>query len=338
VGALVALALSGARPARAQRAETQDAAPPVVGDSLFPHGDLNHWISGQANIIAQGHPGFHALYTGEQSLLPTPEAAVSFVGTLFTGFRPTPMTDAIADIEMAAGNGISQVFGLGGYTNLDVVRNPTLGAEPYIARLMLRRVFALSDTWVDVERGPLQLAPRLPERRLQIALGKLATPDFFDRNGAGSDSHTQFLNWAIDNTGAYDYAADTRGYTYGIVATYESPRFAARFGLMLMPKVANGIQLDFNIPKSRAENLEVELRYHLGGAPGIARLLGYLNHANMGSYADAIAARNGDLACRTALEQTEMKPFPLPTPVIECHRDVGRLKGGVAFNFEQQIV
>jgi high affinity Mn2+ porin len=101
VGALAALALSGARPARAQHAETQQAEPPA--DSFFPHGDLDHWVSGQANIIAQGHPGFHALYTGEQSLLPTPEAAVSFVGTLFTGFRPTPMTDAIADIEMAAG-------------------------------------------------------------------------------------------------------------------------------------------------------------------------------------------------------------------------------------------
>ena len=23
------------------------------------------------------------------------------------------------------------------------------------------------------------------------------------------------MNWTVDNNGAYDYAADTRGYTYG---------------------------------------------------------------------------------------------------------------------------
>ena len=68
------------------------------------------------------------------------------------------------------------------------------------------------------------------------------------------------------------------------------------------------------------------------------RLLGYLNHANMGSYAEAIAARQDDAACRAALENMQMRPFPIPTPVIECHRKPGRLKGGVAFNFEQQLI
>ena len=46
----------------------------------------------------------------------------------------------------------------------------------------------------------------------------MSTVDFFDLNSVGSDSHLQFMNWAIVNNGAYDYAADTRGYTYGLVA------------------------------------------------------------------------------------------------------------------------
>ena len=48
----------------------------------------------------------------------------------------------------------------------------------------------------------------------------MSTVDFFDLNSVGSDSHLQFMNWAIVNNGAYDYAADTRGYTYGLVAEY----------------------------------------------------------------------------------------------------------------------
>ena len=43
--------------------------------------------------------------------------------------------------------------------------------------------------------------------------------DFFDINPVGSDSHLQFTNWTVDNNGAYDYAADTRG--------IRTPRFSS---------------------------------------------------------------------------------------------------------------
>jgi high affinity Mn2+ porin len=229
---------------------------------------------------------------------------------------------------------------MGGFTNLDVVRNPTLGSEPYLARIVLRQIVPLSTVSTPVTRGPMQVGASLPVRRLEVAFGKLSTADFFDRNSAGSDSHLQFMNWAVDNNGAYDYAADTRGYTYGLVVTYESPALAVRFGEMLMPKIANGIQIDWAIGKSRAENLEVELRYALAGRAGTLRLLGYLNHANMGRYRAAIDSfvtdPGADAACRadTAKEQERA----LPGPVIECHREAGRLKLGTGLNFEQQIV
>ena len=38
------------------------------------------------------------------------------------------------------------------------------------------------------------------------------------------------MNWAVDNNGAFDYAADTRGYTYGLIAEYQGPRLAVRLG------------------------------------------------------------------------------------------------------------
>ena len=61
---------------------------------------------------------------------------------------------------------------------------------------------------------PLALAAQVPARRIEIRAGKLGMADFFDVNAVGSDSHLQFTNWTVDNNGAYDYAADTRGYTY----------------------------------------------------------------------------------------------------------------------------
>jgi high affinity Mn2+ porin len=307
---------------------------------LFPHAaDGDHWVSGQANVIAQGHPRFPAAYTGQQSLKPQPEGAVSFVGTLFTGYRLTPLTEAYVDVEMAAGGGISQTFGLGGFTNLDVVRNPTLGSEPYLARVVLRQIIPLGAASVAVGRGPHQVAAQLPARRLELAVGKLSTADYFDRNSAGSDSHLQFMNWTVDNNGAYDYAADTRGYTYGAVVTYESPRFAARFGEMLMPKVANGIAFDWDIAHSRAENLEAELRFAVAGQPGVVRGLFFLNHANMGLYRAAIDSFRQDpaldAACRQSFMDQQMRA--LPGPVIECHRREGTTKAGVGINFEQAL-
>ena len=140
--------------------------------------------------------------------------------------------------------------------------------------------------------------------------------DFFDVNAAGSDSHLQFTNWTVDNNGAYDYAADTRGYTYAAIVEYDTPTWALRFGEALMPTVANGIDMDWHIAQARAENLEFELR----PAAGLAvRLLGYANHANMGSYDEAIA---GFLAGRD------------PKPDVIAYRQPGRVKTGFGVNTE----
>ena len=104
------------------------------------------------------------------------------------------------------------------------------------------------------------LAAEVPVRRIEIRVGKLGMADFFDVNAAGSDSHLQFTNWTVDNNGAYDYAADTRGYTYAAIVEYDAPGWALRFAEALMPTVANGIDMDWHLANSRAENLELELR------------------------------------------------------------------------------
>ena len=300
-------------------------APAVLVGQTATTADSSHrwWLSGQLNVIYQWHPAFSAPYSGPNSLHPGQEHATSDVATLYTGFRVGARTELFLDVESAGGAGISQALGLAGFTNLDVVRNPTLGAAPYIARGLVRYTIPLGAATETSTPGPLSLLPTLPVRRLSVTVGKLSIVDFFDLSAAGSDSHLQFMNWTVDNNGAYDYAADTRGYTIGAVAEYHDRDWAVRWGEALMPTVANGITYDWHLSQAHADNLELELdRGIIPGHDGVVRLLGYVNHADMGSYREAISAYVGGQD--SVLDVT-------------AHRRPGRTKPGVGVNAEQTL-
>jgi high affinity Mn2+ porin len=281
-------------PAQTPPAQADDpASPPSDADpeAMLPHfKNTRFWLSGQMNFIFQTHPDFHAAYSGQNSLSPHYEKATSRVLTLYTGVRLNDSTEILVDIEEAGGAALSTGLGLAGNTDLDIVRNPSLSKAPYLGRGMIHKVFALSKDKIENERGFLSLFDELPRRRLEIRFGKFSMPDFFDQNSVGSDTHFQFSNWTIDNNGAWDYAADTRGYTVGFVADYEDGNWGFRFAEGLMPKVANGIDLVWKPWQAHAENWEYELRR--GIVPkkaGVIRVLAYVNHANMGVYNNAIA-------------------------------------------------
>lgn len=313
-GVLVALLLHAGAPASAQ---TAAAEPPAESTTLVPHpDDRRWWLSGQVNLIWQTHGRFTSPYQSDNSLRAEPEQALSRIWTIYTGVTLPGHTELLFDIESAGGRGLSDALGVAGFTNLDVVRNPTLGSAPYIARAMVHTTIPLSREMVDAPAGPFSLATHVSARRIELRAGKLGMADFFDVNAAGSDSHLQFTNWTVDNNGAYDYAADTRGYTYAALVEYDTPRWSLRFGEALMPTVANGIDMDWHISRSRAENLELELRPITGLT---VRLLGYANHANMGSYDEAI---QGFVSGRDAI------------PDVAAHRVEGRLKTGAGANLE----
>jgi high affinity Mn2+ porin len=264
-------------------------------ESMFPHfQSTRFWLSGQANFIFQTHPDFHSLYGGPHSLSSRYEKATSRVVTLFTGARVTNSLEFLVNIEESGGSALSDGFGLAGNTNLDIVRNPFLSKAPYLGRAEIHKVFALSGEKVENQRTAFSLFDELPRRRLELRFGKFSMPDFFDLNSVGSDTHFQFTNWTIDNNGAWDYAADTRGYTVGLVADYEDRTWGFRFAEALMPKVANGIDLVWKPWQSHAENFEYELRKGvLPGKPGIVRVLAYSNSANMGVYREQVVQAAG---------------------------------------------
>jgi high affinity Mn2+ porin len=259
-------------------------------ESMLPHfGDTRFWVSGQANFIFQTHLPFHALYSGANSLSPNYEKATSRVLTLYTGVRLNDSTEFLFDIEEAGGAGLSTGLGLAGNTDLDIVRNPSLSKAPYLARFMIHKVIALSKDKIENERNSLSSFDELPRRRLELRFGKFSMSDFLDQNSVGSDTHLQFINWTVDNNGAWDYAADTRGYTVGFTADYEDRNWGFRFVEALMPKVANGIDLVWKPWQAHAENWQYELRKgFIPHQAGAIRLLAYSNYANMGIYRDAI--------------------------------------------------
>ncbi|HEY1901212.1 MAG TPA: carbohydrate porin [Terracidiphilus sp.] len=312
----------------------QDTQQDASVTAMFPRSDKSSWwLTGQANIIFQGRLPFHSLYQGANSFRNSAEYKTSMVGTLYTAWRPTHSirynNDLIFDIEAAEGRGLSQALGLAGFTNLDVVRNPYLGKAPYIARYQIHQVFGLTSQTIQQERGFFAVAPAVPVRRIEFRLGKLTLPDFFDVNGPGTDSHLQFMNWTVDNNGAWDYAADTRGYTVGGMAEYDDRSWSVRYGLFAMPTVANGIDMDWAFSRAHAQNGEFELRR--GVVPkrkGAQRILFYANRAHMGTYREAV---------EDFLNGSDTANYGIAVPSILLHEHFSALKYGLGYNTEQEV-
>jgi hypothetical protein len=308
-------------------AMAQSSAPaPVL--TMAPHPEAaRYWLTGQANIIFQGRLPFHANYEGANSFQSGAEYKTSLIGTLYTGVRATHSvrynTDLIVNFESAGGRGLSQALGIAGFTNIDVVRNPNLGSKPYVARYQVHQTIGLSSETTAQTPNSFAFAPEVPVRRIELRAGKMTLPDFFDANPVGSDSHLQFMNWTADNNGAWDYAADTRGYTVGGMVEYDDRQWSLRYGLFAMPTVANGIDMDWAFSRAHAQNAEFELRHSfVPKRQGTQRLLFFANRAHMGSYREAV---------RAYLNGTDA------TPEITRHEHFSALKYGFGLNTDQQL-
>ena len=322
---LIALALA----AYSQDTPPVDPPQPSPPDTQTPDTFFEHsqtakwWVSGQANFVFQANGSFYAQYSGHNSFKNVPENALSRVLTLFTAYEFTPQSQVYLDVEETGGSGLSSALGLAGFVNLDVVRNPSIGQQPYIARLFFHQIIPLTDEKVESDRTPLSMPTEVPVKRLELRFGKFSLADFFDNNIGGTDSHYQFLNWVIDNNGAYDYAADTRGYTVGAMIDLEERNWALRFAETLMPKVANGPNLDADVARARSENVELELRPQLlKNKDTTIRLLNYVNHGDMGNYEDAVKLYLAGVT---------------PTPDVTATRLQGTVKYGFGANFEQEL-
>ncbi|MFI5166331.1 MAG: carbohydrate porin [Thermoanaerobaculales bacterium] len=281
--------------ALAQSAETvatdQAMAPTAAVAESAPVAAEEPWpsVHFQATVITQHHGSFASPYAGANSLQPEEPRRTSETSTLFLGMRlPWEGGEFHVDPEIAGGEGFSGVTGIAGFPNGEMPRVSSPEPQPYAARLFVRQTFGLGGQREQVAADQDQIAGWQSVRRVTVTVGKFAAPDLFDANSFSHNPRTQFENWALMENGAWDYPADTRGYTIGLTVELNQPRWAVRYGFFTMPKVANGMAYDFRLGKAHGQALELEDRWTLGTHPGTVRVLAYRNDAHMGNYREAI--------------------------------------------------
>ncbi len=276
----------------------------------------------QATSIGQYHPAFPALYSGPLSLLNHAEGEASLTTTLFFGWRPFENTQFYFDPEIAGGRGFSATDGVANFPNGEMPRVATATPKPYLARLFVTQDFALGPERETTESDENQLAGSRPMNRYSVTVGRFTVTDFFDNNKYSHDPRTQFMGWAVMYNGAWDYAADTRGYTWGWVHELHTKRFSLRYGSAAMPLVANGLRFDRRLLRDRSDMFEGEVHFQPRGHDGAVRLLSYQNRADMGNYAEALR-----LAAQTGGK-----------PDVVATRKIGTLKYGFGVSAEQELI
>ena len=280
-------------------------------DTFFEHSDTaKWWISGQANFVFQAHGDFLcAVQWPQQSEEHFRERNLPRAHAVH-GLRIHAATPPfISTSKRRDGAASAELWVWRASPTSTSCAIPASEPRPISRASCCNRSSLCRRRRSSRSARRWSLQTELPARRLEIRVGKFSTADFFDYNIGGTDSHYQFLNWVIDNNGAYDYAADTRGYTMGVILDYEDRNWGLRFGELLMPKVANGPELSWDIANSRAENIELELRPTLlKDRDTKIRFLSYINHADMGNYRDSILLYKEGLT---------------PTPDITATRDAG---------------
>jgi high affinity Mn2+ porin len=153
--------------------------------------------------------------------------------------------------------------------------------------LFLRQTFDLGGATETVESGPNQLGNSHTANYFLFTGGKISPTDIFDANTFAHDPKSDFLNWAIIDSGAFDYAADAWGYSYGMVGEWNQDWWTLRAGLFDLSRIPNTTQLERDFSQFEFVG-EGEIRHTLFGAPGKVKLMGFLNRGRMGSYGDAV--------------------------------------------------
>jgi high affinity Mn2+ porin len=270
----------------------------------------------QQTVVSQTKLKINAPYSGTNSLTTAEETQASITATLFTGVKLWEGAEAYFNAELSGGSGLSGAKGIAGFTNGEAFRIGDAAPKIYLARLYLKQTIALSNDFETVDDGINQVATKYPKKYLRFILGKFCLSDFFDSNSYSHDPRSQFMNWALMSHGAWDYAANVRGYTSGYVIEYGSPKVGIRFSTTAVPTTANGPDLNYKFAKNYSHSFEVNKKFGEIGKETTVRLLGYYTKTYMGNYAEAIK--------RTDKDVTET-------------RINGRNKVGTGLNVEQKI-
>jgi hypothetical protein len=132
-----------------------------------------------------------------------------------------------------------------------------------------------------------QIAQTVSSKRVVITAGQFSLLDVFDDSRYAKDPRTQFLNWGNLTYLAYDYAADARGYSWGLAGEWYLDHWVMRASRMLAPKSPNGRDLNWQIFNTYGDQVEVERQHNIANLPGKVSVLAYRNKMMLARFSDA---------------------------------------------------
>ncbi len=283
---------------------------------------MQRWnVFWQATSIGQYHGAFRSPYQGTNSLHDAVERDVSLTSTGFFGFRLDNNTEIYVNPELAGGKGFSGVTGVANFPNGELPRVAAAAPKPYLARAYIQHDFGWGAERESFGSEENQLAGSRSVNRYTVVAGRFTVTDFFDNNRYTHDPRTQFMGWGIIYNGAWDYPADTRGYTWGWYHELHLKSWSWRYAGVAEPKFANGLRFDRRLFRDRGDMFEGEKRYTIGKHAGAVRALAFLLHTNSGNYQQAL----------------KLGQATGTTPDVTATRQIGTLKYGGGLNFEQEI-
>jgi len=275
-------------------------------------------IHAQATVITQYKPAFYAKYSGTNSLQPQEETQRSITSTLFLGAKLWHGASIFINPEVAGGSGLSGSYGVAASTNGETYRIGDPMPTFELARLFFRQVYSFNKGTVYQENEINTLGGKAPTNYFAFTIGKICVADDFDLNKYSHDPRTQFISWGLMSNGAWDFPANTRGYTPSIILEYGSPKNEIRYGFSLVSTTPNGMIMDWDISKTGAHTLEYARKYTLSGENGALRLVSFFNTTHMGNYNQSI----------------ELNPTD---PSLLATEKYGRNKYGFGINADQAI-
>ena len=275
-------------------------------------------LHGQTSFVEQYVAPFHAPYHGQNSLYPN-QGREAWGAMFFAGVKLWDGAELWIDPEIDQGFGPSNSVGAAGYPGGAAYKVGSTVPYARIQRSFLRQTIDLGG---DVEKVPAdqnQFEGTRTTNRMVFTIGKFAPVDMFDVNKYATNPRQDFMNWALINTGTFDYAGDAWGYTYGAAAEWYQSDWTVRGGVFDLPVVPNSTDLDASFGQFQWIG-EVERRWRLWSHPGKIAFTGFVTRARLGNYEDAIA-----------LAQTIGGPANT-IPVRQY-----RSRTGISMNAEQEI-
>ena len=281
--------------------------------------DLDRFIvHGQTTFIEQYAPPFHAPYSGVNSLASN-SGRETWDATLAAGFKLWRGAELWIDPEIDQGFGLSNTEGIAGFPSGAAFKVGSSVPYPRIQRTFIRQTIDLGGDSQKVDADLNQFAGAQTADRLVVTVGKFSVSDVFDTNKYAQNPRKDFMNWALIDAGAFDYAADAWGYSYGAAAEWYRGNWTLRGGLFDLSIVPNSTELDPNFQEFQWIG-EIERRYDFWGHPGKVAVTGFLSRGRMGSYEDAIAL-------------AQITGGPADIAAVREYRS----RGGVSANLEQEI-